>query len=455
MIPSKDKILYIDDENENLVGFKYVFKKQYTVFTALSAAEGWRILDENPEIKVILTDQRMPNVSGIQFLEKVAMQYPDICRIIVTAYTDVQEIIEAINKGKIYQFIKKPWDKDEVKIIIDNAISSYNLKADNQRLLNSLKDSNLKLEEMNRNLEIAVIKRTKEIELKNIQLEENGLNLERLVRQRTLELEVAKQKAEESDRLKSAFLSNISHEIRTPMNAIMGFSELLLCDKCNPDEKMEFKQQIIANSQALLRIIDDIIDISQIEADQIDLNSSDFDLHVLFDELHKSFEEEKKTYGRKNIIIIPEKPGDPNLYITTDRLRLHQILSNLMSNALKFTEEGQVTYGYKIINKDKNKPFLQFHIQDTGIGIPSDAHSYIFDRFRKADITNHKLFSGTGLGLFICKNLIDKFGGELWLESEVGKGTTFYFTIPFIPGNKKTTKKNPYIYSKDDVMFYS
>jgi len=433
MDEEKDCILYIDDEQENLLGFKYVFNKYYKVLTASSAAEGWEILSKNP-VKVLVTDQRMPKTTGVQLLEKVAEEFPVICRIILTGYTDVQDIIQAINKGKIFQFIRKPWDKEEVKIVLDNAIKVFNLQIKNQQLIDSLKIANTELAEINRTLEEKVEERTAEIEEKNEELEKHQYHLEELVKQRTIELELAKEKAEESDKLKSAFLANVTHEIRTPMNAIMGFSELMVADDSySKEEQKEFKDLIILNSQSLLCLIDDILDISSIEASHLSIVYSDNNLHKELEELSFFFNEQKKMLNKPNLEIKFEKPLGTDLYISTDKIRLNQILSNLINNALKFTETGHILFGYNLIQNTGSKAVLQFYVKDTGMGVPPEAQKYIFERFRKVELDTSKLFRGTGLGLSICKSLVEKFEGKIWIESEVNKGSNFYFEIPYFP----------------------
>jgi signal transduction histidine kinase len=426
METTKNHILYIDDEKQNLSGFKYVFNKQYVIHLAISADEGWEILHQHP-IKVIITDQRMPKTTGIQFLEKAAQKFPLIYRIILTGYTDVQDIIAAINQGKIFQFIRKPWDKDEVKVIIDNAIKLFDLTQHNTDLLQALQNKNKELEDINHTLEIKVAERTKA-------LEDHKKNLELTIQKRTAQLEAAKEKAEESDRLKSAFLANVSHEIRTPMNAIVGFSELLVTEELSNNEKVEFKDQIILNSNSLLRLIDDIIDISRIEADQISIVYENHNLNQILTELQTIYNEQKVSIGKEDIELIIDIPKDQTLTILTDKIRLHQILSNLIGNAFKFTDKGYIKFGYEMV-LEKNSPELRFYVEDTGMGIPEEAQNYIFERFRKVDVNIQKIFRGTGLGLFICKNLVKKFGGKIWIESEPDKGSKFFFQIPYNSGN--------------------
>lgn len=427
-------ILYVDDEQENLTGFKYVFRRHYNICLALSAKEGRKIL-KSQEIKVILCDQRMPGKTGVEFLEEVVKKYPDIYRIIVTGYTDAQDIIEAINRGKVFQFIRKPWDKDEVKMIIDNAIRLYDLRKENQALLKSLEASKVDLEKANAVLEEKVKVRTHEIEEKNRELEEHKHHLEELVDKRTAQLKKAKLKAEESDRLKTSFLANVSHEIRTPMNAIIGFSELLINDDLKANDKHEFKEQIVLNSNSLLRLIDDILDISQIEANQLTIRYDEYDLNQLLRELNTIYNRQKSEQRKEHVELNLELGSDGDIHILIDKIRLHQVISNLVGNAMKFTEKGTIRFGYKIVNNPEGEEKLQFFVSDTGIGIPEDEIDVIFDRFRKAKDSKNKLFRGAGLGLFICKSIIEKLSGRIWLDTSTEKGACFKFEIPYLPVN--------------------
>jgi len=236
------------------------------------------------------------------------------------------------------------------------------------------------------------------------------------------------EKAQESERLKSAFLANLSHEIRTPLNGILGFSELLSEDENLTETQQQYLQIIRKNSDNLLSLINDIIDISIIEAKQIKINIAEFNLIDLFNGLESLF----KSLGIKNnseIEIRFVNTEFTNFNIKTDQLRLNQILVNLIGNSLKFTEKGHVFFGFNTLTEQNNK-FLKFYVKDTGIGIDTSLTEIIFDRFRQIDDGNTRKYGGVGLGLSISKNLVNLLGGEIWLESELGKGSTFYFTIP-------------------------
>jgi len=262
----------------------------------------------------------------------------------------------------------------------------------------------------------------------------------------------AKLKAEESDKLKTAFLSNMSHEIRTPMNAIIGFSSLLTDNGLSSEEKLEYINLINDNGNILLNLINDIIDIAKIETGEMPLSESQCEINQLIDQLSESFQNKRQN---QEVEIITRKPNaDNNFAIITDPLRLRQVISNLVGNALKFTKKGSVRFGYRI--KDDN--FMEFFVKDTGIGIPLECQSLIFDRFRQADDSFTRKFGGTGLGLTISKNLINLLGGEIWVDSSPENGSTFYFTIPYKPVNKEVketvvvNKINKTIYEWHDKL---
>jgi signal transduction histidine kinase/ActR/RegA family two-component response regulator len=241
----------------------------------------------------------------------------------------------------------------------------------------------------------------------------------------------AKEKAEESDRLKSAFLANMSHEIRTPMNAILGFAELLTLpdSSLTPEERINYTKLIHNSGNNLLHLIDDIIDISKIEAGQLKIIIKDAPINRILKDLLQSYNEIKKLKGRENIeLILNETALTQDIILRTDPLRFQQIISNLIDNALKFTEDGFIEFGYHI----QSKNFLLFYVKDTGIGIEQNKKQAIFDRFRKLEDDKTRVFRGAGLGLAISRNLVELLGGKIWVESVPGAGSSFYFTIPFV-----------------------
>ncbi len=243
-------------------------------------------------------------------------------------------------------------------------------------------------------------------------------------KQREAELIKAKEKAEESDRLKSAFLANISHEIRTPMNGIMGFADLLKTPDLSPENQQEFIEVIEQSGQRMLDVINDLIDISIIEAGQINLKYAETNLNHLMKELYRFF---RLQFERKNLEFSYSAPlSDQECLVKTDGGKLHQVLTNLIKNSLKFTEKGKVEFGYLI-----NWPYFEFFVRDTGIGIPEEQKQIIFERFRQGTMTLTRRYEGAGLGLTISKATTEALGGKIWVESAPNEGTTFWIQIPF------------------------
>jgi len=237
------------------------------------------------------------------------------------------------------------------------------------------------------------------------------------------ELKAAKERAEESDRLKSMFLSNMSHDIRTPMNAIVGFSEMLQ----DPDLTREERNRFLD----ILRLINDIIDISKIEAGQLKIIKSDFSLNEMLSDLYLSFSEELSHNKLEDIkLILSKQHSEKDYMLHSDIVRIIQIFSNLLGNALKFTDKGCIEFGYTI----PDPKVFRFFVKDTGIGIPPDKTDLIFERFGQIEETQERNKGGTGLGLTISKSLAELLGGSMWVESEVGIGTTFFFTLPLPSG---------------------
>lgn len=253
------------------------------------------------------------------------------------------------------------------------------------------------------------------------------------------ELVKAKEAAEESDRLKTAFLHNMSHEIRTPMNAINGFSQLLPRSFNNKPKLIYYSGIINQCCSNLLEIINDLLDIAKIESGQVHIHIDYCNIAQLFSELESFFSIQKVRYNKQHIHFNLKVSGIlKNASIATDKGKLKQIFINLLNNALKFTEEGCIESGCKL-NKHKQ---LIFYVSDTGVGIPKDKFEFVFERFSQLQDDSSHLHGGTGLGLSIVKGLVGLLGGTIWLESEYGKGTTFYFSLPYVKEQGPLEKKD-------------
>lgn len=266
--------------------------------------------------------------------------------------------------------------------------------------------------------------RNNEILRKNKELEKSHEQLEKLVKLRTIDLENAKNKAEMADKIKTAFLSNMSHEIRTPMNGIIGFVNLLALPDISDEQRQSYINYINQSSKSLLQLIEDIIDISRLESGEIKMNIQTTVVKNILEDLYNMFEAEREQQNKEKLKLEYSIPVE-KFSIQTDAQRLRQVMSNLLDNALKFTEEGFIKYGFEV----KGSKVL-FYVKDSGIGIPEDSLEVIFERFKKLHRSSDQLYRGTGLGLALTKKVVGLLGGKIWAESVVDAGSTFYFELP-------------------------
>jgi PAS domain S-box-containing protein len=260
------------------------------------------------------------------------------------------------------------------------------------------------------------------------------------------ELMKAKVAAEESDRLKSAFLANMSHEVRTPLNGILGLAQVLMkSEEIDPAIRNDVKM-IVESGTSLLALIEDIMDVSKIEAGQMKIKYKPFILNTLMDQLYSMFLANPLYIQKKQNIELKYDKPEANISLMSDPDRLQQIFVNLIGNALKFTQKGFVQFGYSI-----KEQVITFYVKDSGIGIPADKTERIFERFTQVDNTLARKFSGSGLGLAISKGLATLLEGRIWCESDLGKGSNFYFTIPYRPTTMLVSSDTP---QKKSAVFY-
>jgi PAS domain S-box-containing protein len=350
-------------------------------------------------------------------------------------YADLQSYIDSPKEHFIAEFRLKHKD-GSYRWIRNKAASVLNEKGKVIRMFGAHTDITEEI-----HAKQALLMKNKEVEAQNEKLKRSERELLAL----NEELILAKEKAEESNRLKSAFLANMSHEIRTPMNGILGFSQLLLNEDLSEKTVKQYAEIIISSGNHLMQVIDDIIDIAKIDAGQMNISKESVCLNTLFNELVSICKSELKKINKDTITVqVDIGENDSNSVIITDKTRLRQILTNLLNNAIKFTHKGYIKLGYSFSDNE-----IDFFVEDTGIGISKDKLNIIFNRFTQGNTDTEKLYGGTGLGLAISKSCTELLNGRIWVESELKKGSVFYFSIPYEKGEKTVEKR----IEKDEIQF--
>jgi len=269
-----------------------------------------------------------------------------------------------------------------------------------------------------------------------LDLENYQKDLEHIVDDRTAQLREAKERAEQSDRLKSSFLANISHEIRTPMNAIIGFSSFLHDSSFDRESQTEAINQIKMNGEVLLTLLNDILDISLLEVNQLKLINGNFNVERSIAEVVKQQQSNPLIRVKPDVELRFANDTQFGGILYGDEFRFRQILGNLLSNAAKFTDKGFIEVGYQAEESQ-----VVFYVRDSGIGIPTENHTLIFDRFAKFNTSADRFYSGTGIGLSLCRDIVGLMGGNIWLDSAPGQGSTFFFSLPIIQKGSKNAPK--------------
>ena len=437
-------IFCIDDEkivlNSLKTELKNAFGNNYIIETAESGIEALEainnLLDLNYEIQVVIADYAMPVMKGDEFLMQLHEKSPQTLNILLTGQATIEGVANSINKAGLYRFISKPWHTNDLVLTVKEALKSY--QRDNQ-----LKIKNKELVELSTSLEHKVKLRTQELNNKNNlllekqheittqnkELEQYRNNLENLVKERTLELSYAKDKAEESDRLKSQFLSTMSHELRTPLNAIIGLSDLIEGDS-SMEEILEYVQIINKSGDHLLKLINDLFKVSAIETGKEKVILKDVDLAVFLNKIHKSMQVYQKHLGKQHLGFNLSVPSDyEKLVIYTDELKLKHIIENILKNAIKFSDNGIIDYGFNIC-KEEDKTQITFFVSDKGIGIDQSHQDLIFNGFTQVNGSFNRTHEGVGIGLTIAKKLVKLLNGTIWVDSKLGEGSTFFVSLP-------------------------
>ena len=404
-------ILVVDDEEANRRVLCNLLDHDYEVLQAATGQAAWEVIQtlSQPErLACIVSDQRMPGMTGVELLQQSREHYPDAVRVIVTGYSDVDAIIDSINKADIYRFIIKPFDSNDFLLTIKRAMENFELR---QRLA-----------EHQRELEQRILLRTAELEQANTAL-----------RQHQSELELARELAESASRQKSDFLAVMSHELRTPLSGIIGMLKLGLRGQMDEISR-ERCELSLNNAQALMSLVTDLLDFSKIEAGKLELEEIAFPLVPTISSALAIFDERAMSRGVDFVLDLASNLPD---YVKGDPTRLRQILLNLVGNAIKFTEQGWVKVIVTLQHQDSHGSTLEFQVQDSGIGIAPQALTRLFQKFEQGDVSTTRRYGGTGLGLAISRQLVELMGGEISVSSEVGVGSNFRFQLKMAHGSEQ------------------
>lgn len=424
------RILIVDDQEANIDVLQGFLEMQgyQNILTTQDPREVVHLF-ASFEPDLILLDLSMPYLSGFEVMEQLRSIISEdnyLPILVLTADVTSQAKQRALSGGAS-DFLTKPFDLIEVGLRIKNLLVTSFLQQE-------LKNQNQILEER-------VKERTFELE------------------QRNKELIVAKEKAEASDRLKTSFINNISHEIRTPLNGILGFGQILADSELSEEEKNEYLEMMNESSSRLINIITNFMDISLLNSGNQKVFKKEININRLLNEVSGNFADVCASKNLK-INLEPERTSY-NPVITSDRELLHKIFVNLIDNAVKFTLAGTITIGYKL-----EEQHILFFIKDTGIGISEEDQKVIFDIFHQVDFSNTRGYEGSGLGLAIAKGLVILLEGKIWVESQKGQGSSFFFSIPLKENNQKdlikpandqphaTTRQTILIAEDDDINFH-
>lgn len=384
-------LLIIDDEIEITKSIARQFRKKYTVFSATSAKEGIAIM-EKEHIQVVLSDQRMPDMTGVDFFSVIKDKYPDALKLLLTGYSDIEAVIGAINEGQVFRYVTKPWNPDELDSIVKEAFEKYELITNNRRLMLSLQDSNIRLEEK--------------------------------VKARTSELEMLNSRLSDLNKEKNSYIGMVAHDLRNPIGIAEAFSGILLedFDMLTKSLQLEYIGLINKSCSFSLNLIHEFLDISKIEAGIFDLNLSQQDyISFLFENVKRNAMLAK---NKSQKIVVKTSLSEINFCF--DKNKIEQVLNNLLGNAMKYSAANTLIQ-VEVSSSDHG---VTTSIMDVGQGIPKDELEKVFHPYQTTSVKATANEKSTGLGLAIVKKIIESHHGTVTVESEVGKGSVFSFKLP-------------------------
>jgi signal transduction histidine kinase len=412
---SRCTIVCVDDEPMILESLKEQLKRslhRYPIDIELaeSGNEAIEIIDElaaeGIDVPLIISDQIMPGMRGDVLLIALHQQYPKMLKVMLTGQADAQAVGNAVNAANLYRYIAKPWDETDLVLTIKEALRRY--EQDQQ-----LAEQNRILQELNASLEQKVTDRTQALE-KEVSDRKRA----------EVALKQAKEAAEAANRAKSEFLANMSHELRTPLNSILGFTQILNRDASIGNQQKQYLDIISRSSEHLLDLINDVLEMSKIEARRITLNENPFNLLNLLTALESMLRMKAEA---KDLRFQFELAADLPMFIRGDESKLRQVLLNLLSNAIKFTHRGRVSL--RVRCEGVEPTMLHCEVEDTGEGIAAEELDNIFEPFVQTE-SGRRASQGTGLGLSISHQFIKLMSGEIGVDSELHRGSCFRFSVP-------------------------
>jgi len=381
----KIDIIVIDDEKNVLNSLRRLFRNEtFRIFFTTDHREAARILEQDT-VKVVMSDQKMPKITGVEFLKTIKENYPRVINILFTGYADLKIATEAINRGEVYRFINKPWNDTDLKTVVKQAINKYDLEEKNRELAGNIAKQNEKLKKL-------------------YEAQKN-------------------------------FILMVSHELRTPLATMRTAVDFVSKNGIGiKAREKDLLGKVSNNIKRLNRLIDDMLELSKLEFEKVNLKIGAHPINKIIEEVILT----QKPIAEKRGLYLKAELDNTFSKVNFDLDRVIQVLNNLINNAIKFTPRGGVTVKSYFDGTGKN---IIVSVIDTGTGIDKEDILELFKKFKQLANASEIGTKGTGLGLAICKEIINQHGGEIWAVSKPGKGSSFNFSLPYVPDIKKTKRE--------------